>query len=117
MVNLSRQDAELVLRRYIASDAPPLAVILLSRSGTAIFRRCGRLSVATKNNALFLRIVAQNEDDVFFPLERVRAQYAAKPPLPLWASESDFTSRFESSFCLVSASGERLYVYERKQIG
>jgi len=115
MMSLSREEVDLMLRKYANAEAPSVAVILLSPSSTVLFRPFGGLSLTTRDNAAYVKITAENRDDAFFRLDRFRAEYTAKPPLPAWASEADFNARFEGALSLISASGERLYIYERKQ--
>jgi len=108
---LSRHDADLMLRKYLADDAPVVEVVLLSPSRIAKVR--GRLSLLGAD--LVLTPEVESEEGIYFPLKAVRFEYA-DVPAGTDEQRAVLKERFEGVLSIISASGDRLYICEPKSV-
>lgn len=108
-MNLSLEDAQLMINKYVAADAPSVVAVLLSSSRVA--RVTGRLS--WRETALIVTPEAVGEEEISFPVGIVRFKYADAPKAEDW-QRAIIKDRFEGVLCIISASGDRLYIFEPK---
>ena len=113
-MSLSRSEADLLLRKYTGPEAPIVFVVLLSKS-LAGARMHGRLSLGTDDNETRLTLTSEEDDSglIVFPLGLCRFEYAGTLAAPPGLSDIA-NRRFEGVLKIISASGDRLSIYEPK---
>jgi len=113
-MSLSRSEADLLLRKYTGAEAPIVFVVLLSKS-LAGARMHGRLSLNTDDNGVRIKLTSEHDDSglIFFPLGLCRFEYAGTIAAPPGLSDIA-NRRFEGVLKIISASGDRLSIYEPK---
>jgi hypothetical protein len=108
-MRLSLPDAQLMIDKYTSPDSPSIVAVLLSSSRVA--KVSGRLS--WRESLLLVTPEHAGEQGISFPAGVARFEYADAPTADDW-QRSIIKERFEGVLCVISPSGDRLYIFEPK---
>jgi hypothetical protein len=116
-MTLSREDAELMIGKYLEPDAPEVFVVFLSR-GFSQAMLYGRLSKQSLEQGTVLAVKSEAGGQtalIAFLLDPSTVRYSGTIPAPP-GLQDDVNRRFEGALSLTNVSGDRFYIYEPKPV-